>query len=69
MACGSISPRCIGYHKAQQVAKRTCTEMLYVTFKENTNNITVKRAYGAGSFFVLCFFVGFFVLQLTLAML
>lgn len=42
--------------------------MLYVTFKENTDNI-VKRAYGAGSFFVACFFVGFFAMQLTLVML
>jgi len=34
--------------------------MLYVTFKENTKNITAKRACGAGSFFVACFFLGFF---------
>lgn len=42
--------------------------MLYVTLKENTNNETVKRAYGAGSVLVDYFLYGvrFFSLQLAL---
>lgn len=42
--------------------------MLYVTLKENTNNETVRRAYGAGSVLVDYFLYGvrFFSLQLAL---
>lgn len=43
--------------------------MLYVTFKENRNNIPVKRAYDAGSFFISSSFMDFFSLQLILVML